>query len=346
MLTFIPFNLLHMNQPGQLQHHLFDLIKAKLDPNISFVHDLSELLGISYDSAYRRIRGEKELSLEEVKSICFHYDLSMDTLLNIKSRNVIFNSLAIGEDNFGFADWLKSLLVMIKEIHACRQKEIIYAAKDLPFFYYFEFPEIAAFKIYFWHKTLIPSSEYQDKLFTLEPPEDIYRTGLELLAYYMKIPTIEIWSEETMSSVLRQVEYCFISGFFQKKEDIFRLCDVMEDWLNHIRQQAEYGFKFKVGTTPEGIPDSYKLFNNEVLVTDNTIFVTMDGQKASYYTYNVINQLITTNPVFCGQVENTLRNLMKNSSLISGTSAKERNRFFNILHDKIRTLKTKIERIS
>ena len=170
-----------MNQVGQLQEQLFDLIKAKLDPNISFVHDLSELLGISYDSAYRRIRGEKELSLEEVKAICFHYDLSMDALLNIKSRNVIFNSMAIGEDGYTFSDWMKSLVTMIKEIHGCKQKEIIYAAKDLPFFYYFEFPEIASFKINFWQSTLIPSGDHKDRHFNLEPPEELYKVGLELL---------------------------------------------------------------------------------------------------------------------------------------------------------------------
>jgi hypothetical protein len=333
-----------MSKVGQLQDQLFEMIRLKIDPNISFVHDLSELLGISYDSAYRRIRGEKELALEEIKAICFHYNISMDTLLNMKSGNIIFNSLAIGEEGFTISDWLKSLLVMIKEINVCKQKEIIYAAKDLPVFYYFEFPEIAAFKIYFWHKTLIPESDYQNRLFTLEPEEELYRSGLELLSYYIKVPVIEIWSEETISSILRQIEYCFVSGFFKKREDIFRLCDVMDDWLNHIQQQAEFGFKFKVGTTPDGIADSYKLYNNEVLVTNNTIFVTMDGKEATYYTYNVINQLITTNPAFCGQVEKTLRNLMKNSTLISGTSSKERNRFFNILHEKVRTLRIRIEK--
>jgi len=64
-----------MNQSGQIQEILFQEIKGKLSSNISFVHDLSELLGISYDSAYRRIRGEKELSLEELKTICLHYNI-------------------------------------------------------------------------------------------------------------------------------------------------------------------------------------------------------------------------------------------------------------------------------
>ena len=69
-----------MNQQSTIQEILFQSIKSKSNPNISFVHELSELLEISYDSAYRRIRGEKELSLEELKTICFHYKISVDAL--------------------------------------------------------------------------------------------------------------------------------------------------------------------------------------------------------------------------------------------------------------------------
>ena len=126
-----------MNSIGSIQEILFQDIKTKLPPNISFVHDLSELLGISYDSAYRRIRGEKELSLEELKSICLHYKVSVDSLFNFKSNQVIFNSLALGESGFTFENWLQSLLEGIKRIHSCHEREIIYAAKDLPVFYFF-----------------------------------------------------------------------------------------------------------------------------------------------------------------------------------------------------------------
>jgi hypothetical protein len=334
-----------MNPSSQIQEILFQMIKSKLAPNISFVHDLSELLGISYDSAYRRIRGEKELSLAELKSICHHYNVSVDALFNFKSNHVIFNSLALGEDGFTFENWLQSLLTGIKQVYNSQQREIIYAAKDLPVFYYFEFPEIAAFKIYFWHKTLIPSSEYGGKLITLEAHERYYEIGQQMLSYYIKIPTIEIWSEATIASILHQIEYCFVSGFFARNEDVFRLCEVLESWLNHVQRQAECGFQFRLGSPCEGIENSYKLFNNEVLVSDNTILVNMDGQKTSYYTYNVINQLITTNPVFCNQVDKTLRNLMQKSTMISGTSAKERHRFFNKLHENVKALRTRIERI-
>ncbi|MEI6435416.1 MAG: hypothetical protein WCP32_11270 [Bacteroidota bacterium] len=334
-----------MKTQTSIQETLFQSIKSRLSPNISFVHDLSELLGISYDSAYRRIRGEKELSLDELKTICFHYSVSVDALFNFKSNHVIFNSLAIGEDGLDIEKWLQSLLMAMKKIYAAKEREIIYAAKDIPVFYYFEFPEIAAFKIYFWNKALIPASGYENKMLSLDAPESLYETGRQLLLQYLKIPTIEIWSEETISSVLRQIEYCFLSGFFVRVDDVFRLCDVLDAWLNHVQSQAEYGFQYMLGNKPEGIENNYKLFHNEVLVTDNTILVKTDGQKTSYNTYNVINQLITTNPVFCNQVENSLRNLMQKSTMISGTSAKERYRFFNILHEKVKTLRYRIERM-
>ncbi len=331
-------------QPA-IQDILFQTIRSKLAPNISFVHELSELLGISYDSAYRRIRGEKELTLEELKTVCLHYKISVDALMNIRNNHVIFNSMAIGEDGFSIENWLQSLVSAIKMIHAAKEREIIYAAKDIPVFYFFEFPEIAAFKIYFWNKTLIPASGYENKMLTLDAPEGLYETGRQLLSHYVKIPTIEIWSEETISSILRQIEYCFVSCFFSRIDDVFRLCDVLETWLNHVQSQAELGFQYMHGNPAEGIENNFKLYQNEVLVTDNTILVKTDGQKTSYNTYNVINQLITTNPVFCNQVENSLRNLMKNSTMISGTSAKERNRFFNTLHEKVKALRSRIERM-
>ena len=335
-----------MNQAPPVQEILFQTIRSGLAPNISFVHDLSELLGISYDSAYRRIRGEKELSLDELKTICFHYNISVDTLFNFRSNHVTFTSLAIGEDGFEIENWLQSLQVSIKQIYHCKQREIIYAAKDIPVFYYFEFPEIAAFKFYFWNKALIPASNYENKLLVLDPPANLFETGRQMLSCYIKIPTTEIWSEETITSILRQIEYCFVSGFFMQKEDVFRLCDVLESLLNHVQTQAECGFQFLSTSPAEGIENSYKLFNNEVLVTDNTILVETDGKKTTYNTYNVINQLITTNPVFCNLIEKSLRNLMQKSTLISGTSAKERCRFFNLLHERVRNLRSRIERMA
>ena len=334
-----------MNEHSGIQEILFQRIKSSLSPNLSFVHELSELLGISYDSAYRRIRGEKELTLDELQLICSRFTVSIDEILSFKSDHVSFKTLAIGQDGFTFEHWLQALMSQMKMIYECKQREIIYAAKDIPIFYYFEFPEIAAFKFFFWHKILIPSGDYKNEHVDLDVPGELFETGRSLLRCYMKIPVVEIWSEDTIASVIRQIDYCLASGFFAKKEDAIRLCQVLDLWLDHVQNQADKGFQYLRGMETAGIENSYMLFHNEVLVNDNTILVQADGQKTAYLTYNIINQLITANPSFCSQIENSLRNLMQKSTMISGTSAKERYRFFNSLHEKVKVLRLRIERM-
>jgi len=332
-----------MNSEPTTQESLFNAIKNSLPANISLVHDVSELLGISYDSAYRRIRDEKELSLDELKKLCQHYQISIDTLFNLKSNNVVFNSLVLGDHGISFNEWLNNILTHLKRINSFKEKEIIYSAKDIPIFHYFEFPEIFAFKVYFWHKALIPTHEFESKFISLEVADNLLETGRQIAMTYSKIPTSELWNEETFNSIIRQIEFCYISGYFSKKEDAFRLCDVLETMIHHLQRQAEVGFRFLHGTTPDGIEGSYKLYCNEVLLGDNTIFVKMDGNPVTFFTFNVINLLITSNPLFCQQNEQSLKILMKESTLISSTSAKDRNRFFIQIIEKINGLRKRME---
>ncbi|MBM3405479.1 MAG: hypothetical protein FJY10_11415 [Bacteroidetes bacterium] len=331
-----------MNKAMTLQSELFRIIHERVPPNVSLVHDISELLGISYDSVYRRMRCEKELRLDEFMKLCHHYSISADALFSLKTDNIIFRSRAIGVGGFTLEQWLEKILFEIRIIEECREKEIIYAAKDLPIFYYFEFPEIAAFKIFFWHKALFPFPGYEDKLFSFDIPEDLFHLGQKVLTHYIKIPSIELWNEETITSIIRQVEYCYVSGFFKKKDDALRICDVLLSYIRHIQQQAEFGFRFFYGSEPRGVEGSFMLYYNEILLSDNTILVTMDGKRITYHTYNIINLLITTNEVFCDQIGDSLKKVMQESTLISGTSAKERNRFFNILSERVKSLKARI----
>ena len=51
------------------QSVFFQHIKALLPPHLSVVDEIAEVLNISNDSAYRRIRGEKPIALEEIKKL-------------------------------------------------------------------------------------------------------------------------------------------------------------------------------------------------------------------------------------------------------------------------------------
>ena len=89
------------------------------------------------------------------------------------------------------------------------------------------------------------------------------------------IPTIEIWNEDTFHITLRQIEYYWVAGYFASKDDVLNLLDKFQKWLKHLQKQAELGFKFLDGQDPVGIEGSFKMYENEVVLNDNSVLVKM-----------------------------------------------------------------------
>jgi transcriptional regulator with XRE-family HTH domain len=332
-----------MDQTQDIQKALFDRIRERLPASISFVHEIAEILGISYDSAYRRIRGEKTLSMVDLYKISNKYRISLDALFGVQTNSIIFDYFTLEPQKLGLREWLGLILADTKRINEASDKEILYAAKDPPVFYNFQVPELAAFKVFFWQKTLCQFPEFEGQRLRLDDADmELINIGRQLLSVSNKIPTIEIWNEDTFNITLRQMEYYYVSGYFEKKDDVFNLCDKLEKWLQHLRKQAEYGFKFMYGEAAEGIEDSFKMYENEVVLNDNSILVKRDDITSVYLTFNTLSLLITQSPVFCENVETYFRRLLRKSNLISVSGSKERNRFFNKLTETIHNFRSKI----
>ncbi len=319
-----------MNQVTTIQGEIFQKIKSKLPSHLSLVFEITNVLGVSQDSAYRRIRGEKPLTLEELFKLKDHFGISLDQFGEESSCSVNFNCSTIGAKTLKVSDWLDKVYTDLQSIVNVQEREIIYAAKDPPLFHYFQLPEIAAFKVFFWEKTLFQFPEYDEKMFCFdEMPEDTFQKGRKTLAVAAKIPAIEIWNEQTFKIMLSQIEFYWVSGFFSNHDDILNLLDKTEKWIRHIQKEAEFGFKYLYGTQAEGVENNFKLYVNEVVLNDNTILVRTGHGYRAYLTFNVLSLLETTNQEFCSQLDKYFRGILRKSNMISLTGAKERNRFFN-----------------
>ena len=77
--------------PAQLQATLFEKIKSAMDDNISMVDEVAELLNVSSDSAYRRIRGEKIIPFDELLILAGKYGISLDEFLGIDGKQLPFH---------------------------------------------------------------------------------------------------------------------------------------------------------------------------------------------------------------------------------------------------------------
>jgi transcriptional regulator with XRE-family HTH domain len=91
-----------------LQAQIFQHIKNQLPEHLSLVDEVASVLGLSTDSAYRRIRNEKSLSIEELHKICIRFRLSLDQLLSLQSEAILFSGSFIRPASFDFDQYLKS----------------------------------------------------------------------------------------------------------------------------------------------------------------------------------------------------------------------------------------------
>ena len=320
-----------------LQKELFLSIKKTLPSHISLVDALADLLDLSYDSVYRRIRGEKPISLNELKVLCEHFHISLDQILQFKSNTVVFDAPDINASNPDFREYLKGVLAQMKYFNSFEKREMRYQCKDAPIFYFYLFPEIGAFKTFCWLKTLLNEPELRDKSFSLTefPFEDFYRTGQQIIKEYTTIPSTELWNFETLNSTINQLEYYRDAGLFKTEEDFITVIGSFNRLLDHLQEQAKVGYKFLPGSTDVGYGASCKFYINEVLLGNNSFIIDLDDQRLSIVTYNALNYLISKDERFGKKLLGGFNTLVDKATLISSSGEKDRNRFFKVQREKI-----------
>ncbi len=119
-----------------IQDRFFQKIKQILPANYALADELADVLNLSKDSVYRRLRGETSLSLEEVLTICQHYKITFESIANPNA--VTFEFKEINPDVESFHQYLIRLLGDLKRIKSLENSEILYAAEDIPVFHHFK----------------------------------------------------------------------------------------------------------------------------------------------------------------------------------------------------------------
>jgi hypothetical protein len=330
------------NKSKIIQELFVQRVKSALAPNVSFVDELADLLQVSNDSAYRRIRCETLFNIEEISLICKYFRVSFDPDVQHMSNKVTFDYLKLDDKKENFKLWLSFIAGDVKKIGTSINNQIIYGADDVPLWHHFFDKELTAFKLFYWLKSILNAPEFADENYNPALIDnEMIESASEMLHNYNEINSIEIWTEDTLNSNLKQVEYFFESGFFNSKQDALRLCDLYLEELNFVQKKATKSSKL-IGSN-ENPRENFKLYKSEVMIGNNSILASIGSTKIAYVSNNTFNMMSTTSADFVHENELWLNNLLRKSTLISGVGEKQRNQFFRVLRDKVDVLKQKIQ---
>ncbi len=314
--------------------HIEDLIP----PNNSLVNELSDILEVSIDSAYRRMRGETSLTIDEIIKLCNYFKISFDSFTNSDLGSVTFHYHVITKNEKHLIDYLTSLRDAMININNAKEKQIIYAGKDIPVFHNYNYPELAAFKMFYWMKSIINVADLEGQKFDISKISDeLKNLGIEIFDLYKQIPSIEIWTNNTIDSIIKQIEFYWESGMFNSTEDALAVCNALQQQMLDIQKQAECSNKEKNVSI-----NNYSLFCSDIEITNNCVFINMGNTKAVYLGHLSYNTMSTTNKSYCEETEIWFNNLIKTATLISGVSEKHRYQFFKNNIKKIENLIAKL----
>jgi BetR domain len=324
-----------MNKPD-VQQVFFQHIKSNLADHISLVDEVAEILNISNDSAYRRIRGEKPLTFEEINILCSHYRVSMDQLFHLKNDSFLFNGPLIQKDNFGFEMYLEHLLNQLNYFNSFEHREFYYLSKDLFIFHHFGFHELTVFKFFFWMKTILQYPFAGRDMIELDSiRESVFKIASKISDAYNKIPSVEIWNEESVNATIMQIDYYRQSKFFPSDEYAINVYKSLLDMINHVEREVEAGCKFAVNGKPSAASVSYKFYVNEFILGDNCSLAILNNTKVVYLNHSGLNIIMTKDPVFAEYNYQYFQNIMRKSTLMSNAGEKDRTRFFNSMREKV-----------
>ena len=323
----------------EIQKQFLQKIEDLIPKETSLVFELSELLGLSTDSVYRRMRGETLMTIDEIIKICNNYNVSFDAFSKAETGLVTFRYSDPQPTFASFIEYLTRMYNDLVRIASFPESKIVYAAEDIPIFYHYGFSEIASFKFFYWLKSVsnlpeLQAAQYDPAL--LDP--EIKQIAEKIFGLYIRIPSVEIWTENTVIGAVKQIEYYWDSGFFKNSEDALKVCGSLEAEITNISKMAEMSSK------EMNEKENYQLYHSDVEIANNCVLVDLGNHKAVYLGHLTFYTLSTSNLIYGNKTAEWLETLIKKSTLISGVSEKQRIRFFKKAFRSIEDLKEKIRK--
>lgn len=328
-----------VKKSNPIQQVFLQKLKEVLPSNISLADEISEVLGVSADSAYRRLRGETDLAIDEVYALSKKYNISVDGIFSNLNDTVTFAYTKLTDSSENFEKYLGKVYNQLKVLNSFQNKRMFYVAEELPIFYSFFGRKLIEFKLFYWQRSVLNVADYQGKKFEYGfVPERLVSMAANCMEEYKTIPSLEIWTDETIFTVIRQIEFYWNSGVFKNKEDVLEIFKDVNAMIDYIEQCAETGRK-NISDKEE----TFQFYASDVVLGTNCIYLQTGDSRYAYISFNSFNSLNTNNSEFCEETEHWVKNLVKKSTLISVVAEKQRFQFFNKIRTNLQNCVKRIE---
>ncbi|MDR2918426.1 MAG: hypothetical protein LBV72_03545 [Tannerella sp.] len=303
-------------------------IKEDMPSHIKLADYLMDLLSLSKESAYRRIRNQVSFTFEEVVKLAYENNFSIDELVKNENKssslNLYHNTLEHLQEMF--LDMRHTYDEISRKLHKSKQTESINAIgyMNLSFVlntdYMFRFMYFNWMHQFYGIPPAMPFSEF------IISPEIIALKNKyvhKFRFYPSRINTV-IFDQFTFLVSIRKITYYYRIGLITK-EELFLLADEFHTIINRLQELA------KNGIDEDG--NKYFIYLSLLHIESNCGHMRSDDDLDVLVSFNNIYDHRIKNPMVCSMIEVWLNSLKRDSTLITGSAEWLQVKYFNKQHE-------------
>lgn len=213
-------------------------------------HILIDILHLSKESAYRRLRNEVKFTLDEAAKLSLALNFSLDFIIgNTTLEKSVFNlnqlTVEPGDYYSIVSKKLSDYIEFVKEMQKDPSAKAMFALNALPYTFYFDYENLSRFKYYKWlyqSAASIGDMTYED----VKLPDGLFEKQQEYVVESKRIKqSVYILDRNVFTSVKYDIEYFYNLGLISD-EDVKTLKDELIEMLGRIEATAKNG-KFETG---------------------------------------------------------------------------------------------------
>lgn len=284
-------------------------ITALIPPHIKAVDYLSDILEISKESAYRRMRGEMSFAFDEIIKLSKELGFSIDELTGLDQGHRVAVDFTV-ETNPKQAFFIK-LSKYKEDIDARlrdRESHSMMALNYLPSAFTVHFRHLFKFAYYTWlqRKRKAGAKLYYSDI-TISPELESLRKQLDIDGRNIRHNTF-ILDHNVFLSPIKEIHYFYKMRFVTSNE----LIELKEDFHNML------DFVEKMVRTGESNPGTeYFFYLSDFNIDSNSSYNVWSDKVTSSFNFNFFNRIVISNPEICEIHKEWLDSLKKYSTLIT-----------------------------
>ena len=220
-----------------LQTQIIDYLKMVIPSSQSLADIMISELGISKSTAYKKIKCQVGISMDELEVLGKKYNIPISTFLGKRSDNIFTHDVMDRSPRHPI-EYLQQMAIHFKSYLKFEDIEFIYISNMIPVFHLLQFPALITLKLYIWDITNWKTEHSDDRSFSIRAYSDRLKdfevARKEIVDCYLKIKGIEIWNIRFLDILIEQFKYVLINRMLTDEAEIKIIIEQIKQLLSLI----------------------------------------------------------------------------------------------------------------